>query len=152
MYDQKESYLPQSIVNENCRDVGNFMIKKYLVFLQKPITEKLDVINITAILEQLETTYNNKDIGKTTALALCLGDNDYIPKFYGISQSSVFKYILSDESLRSALLTERNTINCDIFLDVIKVLYCPKHKDHRSLTYISYNCFYPACCFANGVP
>ena len=110
------------------------------VILQKPF-KKLDIFNITSILEKVENKYDNNEIGKTVALTLCLGGNDFIPKFYGISHNAILKCIFTDDRFRTSLFIPDETgetsdmINLNTLLDIMKALYCPKNKDHRNLSY-----------------
>lgn len=68
---------------------GKFKIAVHVV-LQKP-RSKFDIYNITAIVELLESYYNDRTMGMKVAVGLCMGGNDFVPKFYLISHSTVLQ-------------------------------------------------------------
>ncbi|MEW8546925.1 MAG: hypothetical protein AB2693_25705 [Candidatus Thiodiazotropha sp.] len=105
---------------------GNFLSTVY-VALQKP-GSKYDVYNITRILGLFERVYKDKNIGLKVAIGLCIGGNDFIPKFQQISHTTLMKLWLK-QAYRSSCLTVSDgklTLNEDKFVDFIKELYCPK--------------------------
>ena len=63
-------------------------LNRVLVLLQKPY-QKWDVYNITGILEFVEKRCNDVNIGVKLAMGLCMGGNDFLPKYYGISHEKV---------------------------------------------------------------
>ena len=116
--------------NEN----GTFKNDVY-VMLQK--TGHFDLYNITGMLMVLEKAFHSRAIGKNLAMILCLGGNDFIPKFHSISHLKVTQLFLSQSRYRDGLfsLNESNVTNHDILEDFVKELYCPKSFDVNLLNY-----------------
>ncbi|CAC5415752.1 unnamed protein product [Mytilus coruscus] len=115
------------------------------IILQKP-GSTMDIYNITAILELLEKRWNDKYIGIKIAIFLCLGGNDFLPKFYNISHLNVVNTIVATDHLFQNLVrVEENEKDQQTFLNVtfsqesyrelIKLLYCPKTLDSTMLSF-----------------
>lgn len=67
---------------------GSFCIPAYII-TQKP-NGIIDIYNITRILEVLEQGHGGDiTIGVKTAVGLCMGGNDFIPKLKYINHSKV---------------------------------------------------------------
>ena len=73
-----------------------------IVILQKP-RGKVDSYNITKIIEVLEAAYHDEHIGVKVALPLCLGGNDFFPKFHQISHETIIKTVIDDQQFRASL-------------------------------------------------
>ena len=116
--------------NEN----GTFKNDAY-VMLQK--TGHFDLYNITGMLMVLEKAFHSRTIGKKLAMILCLGGNDFIPKFHGITHLKVTQLFLSMSKYRDGLfsLDEDCVTNHNVLEDFLKALYCPKSLDVNLLTY-----------------
>ena len=122
-----------------------FKNQVYLL-LKKPGKDiKPDIFCVTKIVERLEEQYRNQDIAVIVALALSLGGNDFIPKFYGISHQQWLALLMNNEDYCNNLFTinrnvqtniiERIFLNEDIYIRMIKKLYCPKTLDETKLTF-----------------
>lgn len=108
------------------------------VLLQKP-HKRVDLYNITYILEVMEKATDDKHIGVKIAMGLCLGGNDFIPKFHGISHEKVLKTLLQQNNFCTRLFTitpetglpykVNVKLQPDVFVELVKVLYCPKTMD-----------------------
>ena len=113
-------------------DDGSFKNPVY-VLLQKP---NPDLYNITAIAEHVEKQFGFKYAAAHLAIALCMGGNDFIPKFFGISHDKwISELLLTENGLNELLKIEMdpNTndpngskLNRGLYLEIIKKLYCPK--------------------------
>lgn len=98
------------------------------VILQKP-GKHVDIYNITSMLELLHMVYNDQQIGQKVALTLCMGGNDFLPKFYQISHDKMLKLVMSNEYFLNNLFNfndQNVTLNQDIYVGLVKSLYCPK--------------------------
>ena len=69
------------------RDESGKFITPVFVILQKP-GQKIDIYNITSLLEMLEEGLNERYVGAKIAAGLCIGGNDFVPKFHGNSHYS----------------------------------------------------------------
>ena len=116
------------------------------LLLKKPKKDmKPDLYCITKIVETLEIENTNSDIGVITAFVLCIGGNDYIPKFYGISHLQWMKAIIENKTCCDNLFLiarqehthaiESISVNEDVYISILKDLYCPKRLRGRNLTY-----------------
>ena len=117
------------------------------LILKKPGKNlKPDVYVMTKIhvIERLEEHYSYQDIAVIVSLSLCMGGNDYLPMFYGKSHSDWMEAILCNEEVYTDLfgiLREPVTLaisdiklNEDIYLSIIKQLYCPRGVDEKKLS------------------
>ena len=95
--------------------------------LQKP-QSRLDVYNVTGILEVFERVYRDRSIGMKIAVGLCIGGNDFVPKCYQWSHGTILKLALETEYRAQLLYFDEGTLklNVDCFVDFLKTLYCPK--------------------------
>ena len=113
---------------------GEFNNKVY-VMLQKQYG-LFDIYNITDIVLLLEKTYGLNAPMKT-AIALCMGGNDFVPKFHGISHQNIMS-TLFDGFLNNLLNLKHDNsgkligaeINQESYINLMKVLYCPKRLLH----------------------
>lgn len=97
------------------------------VVFQKP-QSRLDVYNVTGMLEVFERVYCDRLIGVKIAVALCIGGNDFVPKCYQMSHGTILKLALRAEYRAQLLHFEDGSLklNEDCFVDFLKTLYCPK--------------------------
>ena len=119
---------------------GKFKHKVY-VLLQKPL---LDLYDITAMLETLESHFVDPQIGVKLALALCLGGNDFVLKYHGQSHDKIVQlYISSSIYMEELFQLQRDsnghldsiTVNLELYTEFIKHLYTPKNKDQTKLSF-----------------
>ena len=76
------------------------------------------------------------------AVYLCMGGNDFIPKYYLISHIDIVQRILR-KNFKSTLLMllfegERCTsinVNESVYLELLKDLYCPKNLEPTAFTF-----------------
>ena len=117
---------------------GSFKHPVYTM-LQKP--SGTEVYNITAIIQLLEEKFADPYIAQKVALSLCIGGNDYIPKFYGISHTAVIRMFLSNEDFYKNLFhvpsagVESFSINPEKYVEFVKNLYCPKRLKPEIATF-----------------
>ena len=101
------------------------------VLLQKP-GKKWDVYCITGILNVLQKAFNDEIIGCKVAVALCIGGNDFIPGFSGISHSRVVStYTRSEMFLRDMIsITAEDKLFLDskTFVDFVATLYAKSNQ------------------------
>ena len=57
----------------------------------------MDIYNVTKILEVLEHSFADQDIGMKLTVAMCIGGNDFIPSCHQISYDSIFKLFVKDQ-------------------------------------------------------
>lgn len=112
---------------------GAFRSRVYVI-LQKP-GKKVDVYNITSILETLEEVYKDNKVGMKLAISLCMGGNDFIPKYHQVTHDKVVKEIFARNHFLENIISFQDSkmnINADVYIDLIKSLYCPKSLANRS--------------------
>ena len=91
---------------------------------------------------------DDEDIVKKISILLCMGGNDFIPKFYGISHHKMLDVFLKNEYFLSHLIFRNGTgihqIDTQVYKDFMKTLYCPKnvradapYEDVRNATIFS---------------
>ncbi|CAC5361545.1 unnamed protein product [Mytilus coruscus] len=118
---------------------------KYLhpvhIVLQKP-GSVMDVYNITEILQILEQAWNDPYIGIKMSIFLSLGGNDFLPKFYGISHSTILQTIMKNQNLRENLVKVQHNNNkievefdSNLYVELMKILYCPKAYNYSELSF-----------------
>lgn len=114
----------------------------YPVYVILKKHEKMDLYDITGMLEVLEERTGDSDIGLKIAVSLCIGGNDFVPKIYGQSHHAILNKVLESEHFREMIFSItvvddalRMELNKDVFAETIKCLYCPKNKDANSLTF-----------------
>ena len=112
------------------RDAAGKFPQPVYVVLQKH-GKYLDFYNITGILEALEDKFDEMYIGVKVAVALCMGGNDFVPKFYNMAHKKVLQLALSD-TFRSTLVNVNPpdvTFNEELFPTFVKHLYAGKHVE-----------------------
>ena len=111
---------------------GTFQWPVFVV-LHKP-QGKMDVFNITKLVECFEQSFQDHDIGLKVAILLCMGGNDFLPRYHGHSHEKLLMLAVSDKDILDKLLTFKrngtgNIVNCvmdvNIFVKLIQQLYCP---------------------------
>ena len=106
------------------------------VILQKQ-QGKHDIYNITTMLQIMEESFEDPDIGIKVALALCLGGNDFYPKSHQISHETVVKAVTENSQFRLNLfnIAEHISISKTVLVQLYKTLYCPKKFQGHCLSY-----------------
>ena len=113
---------------------------KVFVMLQKPYG-LCDIYCITDIVILIEKTHGLYSCVKT-AFAMCMGGNDFIPKFQGISHQKVLSTFF-DGFLNELFTFKFNNlnnligaeVNKDSYINFVKTLYCPKTLDSSKLKF-----------------
>lgn len=73
-------------------------------------------------------------------MALCLGGNDFIPKFHGMSHKKILEIFLKTPRLRCSLFNiqfeavHSVTIDSSLYKDLVKQLYCPNKVDSSKMS------------------
>lgn len=92
---------------ENWPEREGAYIHPVYVILQKP-QKKMDIYNVTAIMTEIEKEFkNDNDIVKKISIVLCMGGNDFIPKFNSISHKKMLHLFVSTEHFRLHLFDRR---------------------------------------------
>ena len=115
----------------------NKFINNVFVVLQKP-HGKSDIYNITSIIEVLENMYKDKYVVIKVSLGLCLGGNDFVPKFHGKSHATILRLLFESPNLfRVDRCTDNVIINFDkeVYIDFVKHLFCPKTRNATQLSF-----------------
>ena len=110
------------------RDTQNKFCNPVYIILHKP-DSKNDIYNVTFMLELFESAFADKMVGVKLALALCIGGNDYIPKFQQISHKTVVQQLLAPKyrtMLYSSLSASNIVLDASCFVCFVKELYCPR--------------------------
>jgi hypothetical protein len=102
-----------------------------------------DIYNITGIVETLEATFREPYIGMTLSLCLCLGGNDFLPRFQGITHQKLIQNIFGKAKYRQNIfdyncdgtVPTSSKINSAVYLEAVQAMYCPKSFDVTALTY-----------------
>ena len=126
------------------RDCNDEFKHEVFLLLVKPTTK--DLYNITGIIRLLEKKYKDKHMALKMAIYLCIGGNDFIPKFYQITHKNFVERILMSENVRSGLIQitmgdEQDCqrchiqINKELYKDLIKEMYCPKYLYPSQFTF-----------------
>lgn len=97
------------------------------------------MIDVTSIIELLESRFG-LGICKKVAVMLCLGGNDFIPKFHGFSHEKWMIAIFENRNILDNLIefnvgedgVEFGQINEIVFLEAVKIMYSPASLDHHS--------------------
>ena len=116
------------------KDENNEYKVPVYVVLQKQ-GGNVDVYNITSLLTLFEKHYRDLAIGSKLAYTLCIGGNDFVPKLYTKSHDTVCKSVLENSYFRNSLYLindGRFTLNCDIFIELIKYMYTHKRKQGKA--------------------
>ena len=72
------------------------------------------------------------------AIVMCMGENDFIPKYYNISHKKMLSLFSSNEHFRTNPLQKTEghfNVNKNVYNDFIKALFTPKSVDFHSTTY-----------------
>lgn len=118
---------------------GSFVHPLFVVLLKRGGT--CDVYNITSIVRELESAYQQK-ASMHIALVLCMGGNDYLPKFYNITHSKVLETVLAEKALERLFdlrfdefgRCESGNLVEDEYLGIMKALYCPANYNPARLS------------------
>ena len=102
---------------------GSFK-NQVLVILQKP-RSMVDIYNVTKMLEVLEPSFADRDIGMKLAVSVCMAGNDFIPSCHEKSHDTILKHFVRDEKIK---------ISQPSFIDFYKTLYCPKRYNPSNYT------------------
>ena len=109
---------------------GKFKAHVY-VYLQTPGT----TYNVTKMIEILENNFNEPMIAMKIAMVLCIGGNDFIPKYHGYSHDAILKVFLKHKDFQEQLFILSFSkdggctdvkINADVYDQFIKTVYTPK--------------------------
>ena len=96
------------------------------VILQKP-GGKWDVYNITGILNLIQAAFGDPTFGCKLAVILCIGGNDFLPGFSGMSHSKLVNTFIEDENLSQGLLAinreDQMILQVDLFTEFVAALY-----------------------------
>ena len=111
------------------------------VVLQKPNKCK-DVYNITEIVRRIENVHG-KHSAMNVALVLSMGGNDFLPKFFNITHGKLLTTVINENVLGGLFeLCFEESGKClsgflrkEVYLRVIKRLYCPAIYDSEKLTF-----------------
>ena len=99
------------------------------VILCKP-HNKFDLYSITGILHLLEKATGDRRIGVKVAIGLCIGGNDFLPRynFFG-THSKVMQAIRMPYFLTNLVVDHPNgniKLDKEVYVELIKQLYLPK--------------------------
>ena len=117
---------------------GSFKNQVY-VWLNKA---KPELYNITGIVTMIENVTKKKFAAATVAVALCMGGNDFLPSYNGITHTAIVSAILGDQQMLDNLLNfsyspSDRAVACSIsesfYLDLLKRLYNPVYHSHLTL-------------------
>ena len=117
---------------------GDFHHQVYVLLL-KP--SSADLYNITGMIQLFKKAYADLNAGIKISIYLCLGGNDFLPKYYNISHEDIIQKILSTDKLMENLLQfdfdgdHPVQVNQELYLNLIKALYCPKYLQPEAFTY-----------------
>ena len=115
----------------------------YLILKKPGKHTKPDIYVVTKIVERLEQLYRCKDISVIVSISLCIGGNDFLPKFYGISHTDWMEAILNEPVTSNLYRILRHSVtnkiidielNEDVYLSIVKKLYCPRGLNVDSLS------------------
>ena len=117
---------------------GSFIHPVYVI-LQKP-GGLMDVYCITSILETLEKWYEDRLVGMKVAMGLCLGGNDFLPKFHGYTHDRILSLLMGNEIYRQHLFelnvaNRSGSVSVPMLCNLLKHLYCPAAFEASKLTY-----------------
>ncbi len=115
---------------------GSFIFPVY-VLLQKP-NKKQDLYNITGMVEILEKSFQEKYIAVKIAVGLCMGGNDFVPKFYGKSHDKILSLLLMNDTFKQGLISvDPPTVglNTPVYVEFVKALYCAPKMDAQSVPF-----------------
>jgi len=117
---------------------GSFMNDVFVV-LAKPKGMK-DVYDITGIVTRIEQKFG-KYAAMHVAVVLCMGGNDFLPKFHGITHMKLMQTVVVDRHLTNIMQivddesgTRRGIVDTKTFQTIVKTVYCPSRYDPVLLT------------------
>ena len=116
------------------RDDGSF---KHPVFVILQKQKFMDVYNITGIIELLEGHFKEPNIAAKVAVILCMGGNDYMLRYQGITHTKIVKEFLKNDAVRHNLLSfdkEPPHVSVAYYKMLVKHLYCPSSLDPTKLS------------------
>ena len=119
------------------RDASNDFNIPVFVVLEKP-RGGYDIFNITGLINLLERSFLDSNIGVKVALGLCVGGNDYVPKLYTKSHDEVLTQIVSCPVLKDHLFVfgeDRIVLDQLLFAELFRRIYCPKREQKNNLSY-----------------
>ncbi|XP_045182551.2 uncharacterized protein LOC123541205 [Mercenaria mercenaria] len=120
---------------------GQFKYQVYVV-LQKP-SSKYDIYNITSMLELFESAYSDSEIGLKIPIMICIGGNDFIPKFYQISHKTILSKMLNNQHYRQFLIRIidfKPMLDQECYTEFVKDLFCPRKYAAKDLSYDEVRC------------
>ena len=104
-----------------------------IVVLCKP-ENKLDIYNITGMIELLEMHYKDNTIGMKMALILCMGGNDFLPKIHMQSHAKIMLQYMSGKYPSLLLYScDKLVLNTDSFVDFIKELFFSNRMKRQNI-------------------
>ena len=120
------------------RDSTGDFINSVYVILNKPY-DKFDMYCITDILSTLEKATGDRKIGVKVAVGLCIGGNDFLPKYNFVgNHSKVLKLMTTNQDFLQNLVRISDdksvTLNKNKYKEFIKQLYAPK-QDTSALSF-----------------
>ena len=127
------------------KDDGSFIWPLYIV-LQKS-NGRMDIFQITLIIQLLEAKWKDNLIALKTAIGLCMGGNDFLPRYFGYNHEKLIKLMLSPNILENIFnVDQTSSLTSDMpihiiqicnekFLELMKTLYCPSSLQSRNLTF-----------------
>jgi hypothetical protein len=119
------------------KDSDGKYYSQVFVILQKQ-GGKMDIYNVTALLEIFQNVFEDQLIGIKIAFCLCIGGNDFIPKFHQISHDTVMKLFMANKKYRQNLfLNDGVKFNLckDVYIDFVKNLYSPTKMKDTAIPY-----------------
>ena len=76
---------------------------KCTVYVRLDMKGYFDLYDITAIVETLESVFGQKQSGMKLAIGLCLGGNDFLPRFQRIPHQQVIALLFSNNRFLTEL-------------------------------------------------
>ena len=116
---------------------GQFLNPVYVI-LCKP-GEKFDIYCITSILNTLEKATDDSHIGVKVAIGLCIGGNDFLPRYHLVgTHSKVLRLLIDNKDFLANLIhispDKSVVLDKDKYQEFIKQLYVPK-KDTSNMSF-----------------
>ena len=108
---------------------GQFLHPVYVVLQKRG--KLFDFYDITGIIEVLEKKFENKYVGIKVAIGLCMGGNDFVPKFHSMAHKKVLQLALSDVFLHRLITINPPmvTLNEGLYPEFVKHLYAGNKAD-----------------------
>jgi hypothetical protein len=84
------------------------------------------------MIQLFEKAYSDRNVGIKITLYLCLGGNDFLPKYHNITHKEIIQKIMTMDALKENLIRidfdgdQPVQVNQEVYLELIKALYCPK--------------------------